>query len=70
MYLKLSCFQLQIGYYNYVLCKLYGNQRAKTYSIYTKNKGIKGYYHRKLSNHKRRKRGRKDQWYYKIARKQ
>lgn len=54
MHLKLSCYLLKIDYHKYILCKPHGDHKTKTYSRYTrgKEKVIREYHYRKLSNHK------------------
>ena len=53
IHLNLSCLQLKIYYYIYILIKPRGKHKAKTSNRHTK-KGIKAYLYRMSSNHKGR----------------
>ena len=63
-------YHLKIDYYKYVLHKLHGNHKPKTYNRYTKDKEkkIQAQHYRKSSNHKGRDK-KKEQRNYKTVRK-
>ena len=61
MHLNLSCYQLKIDYYKYVLCTPQGKHKAKTIvdTQKIKKNGIQAYHYRKSSNHKGREQEKK-----------